>query len=182
MSEPTIADIQTEIAALRREIGELRARQTPPARTEQPDAADDLRQRLAEKDALNGISVGHRITQIRGDGGSGTASYSVSIDAAADLPTDEQIAEKVARLAPLVQNPLVLRALRDLARPHFEGKDKRRSKSDLAASLGVGEAEVEAAMTPLLDRYEVTWGKDASGQEYYEWTGNTLAMTLLILG
>ncbi len=180
MSEPTITDIQAEIAALRREMGELRARAAP-APPEQTDAAGDLRRSLTEKDKPNGLSVTHRITQIRGDGGSGTASYSVSVDDAADLPTDEQIAEKVARLAPLVQ-PLALRALSRLAEPHFEGKDKRRAKSDLAASLGVGEAEVEAAMTPLLDRYEVTWGKDASGQEYYEWTGNTLAMTLLILG
>jgi hypothetical protein len=182
MSETTIADIQTEIAALRREMGELRARTAAPAMPQPPDAANDLRRHLAEKDKANGISVSHRITQIRADGGSGTASYSVSISDAADLPTDEQIAEKVARLAPLVGNPLALRALRDLARPHFEGRDKRRAKSDLAASLGVGEAEVEAALTPLLDRYEVTWGKDSSGQEYYEWTGNTVAMTLLIHG
>jgi len=31
--------------------------------------------------------------------------------------------------------------------------------------LGVIEAEVEAALTPMLDKYGVRWGKDAAGQE-----------------
>ena len=182
MSEPTLADVQAELAALRREMDEVRARTAPAPMNDQPDDMETLRRGLAEKDRRNGLTVSHRVTQIRGDGGSGNASYSVSFDNAADLPTDAQIAEKVARLAPLVGNPLALRALRDLAAPHFEGRDKRRAKSDLAASLGATEAEVEAALTPLLDHYEVTWGKNSSGREYYEWTGNGLAMTLLIFG
>ncbi len=184
MSETTIADVQNEIAALRRELNELRA--APPPFQEQADAGaaihHQLKQKLAEKDKQNGIAVGSLCTQIRGNGGAGTAYSVVTITAAADLPTDEQIAEKIARLSLFVQNPLVLRALRCLLEPHFENQDKRRTKADLAASLGVSEGEVEAALTPLLDHYEVTWGKDASGQEYYKWTGNTFAMTLLIHG
>lgn len=182
MSDTTIADIQNEIAALRREISELRAVpavSSPQEQAEDPTAA--LRRNLAEKGEHNGITVMHRISQVS-DRGSGSASYSRSFSGTPGLPTDEQIAEKITRLSPLIQNPLALRALRRLAEPHFEGRDKRRSKADLAASLGVGEAEVEAALAPLLDHYEVTWGKDSSGQEYYEWTGNSFAMTLLIHG
>jgi hypothetical protein len=98
----------------------------------------------------------------------------------AELPTDEQIAEKVTRLALFVHNPLILRTLRCLAEPLFDNQKMRRSKADLAARLGVSEVEVETALAPILDRYEVTWGKNASGQEYYEWTGNSFPMTLLI--
>lgn len=50
------------------------------------------------------------------------------------------------------------------------------------ALLGRHEAEVEPALMPMLDKYGVRWGKDASGQEYYEWSGDSFAMMLLILG
>ena len=48
--------------------------------------------------------------------------------------------------------------------------------------LGVIEAEVEAALTLMLDKYGVRWGKDAAGQEYYTWSGDRFAMLLLIRG
>ena len=41
---------------------------------------------------------------------------------------------------------------------------------------------MEAALTPMLERYGVRWGKNASGEEYYEWSGDGFAMLLLILG
>ena len=179
MSEMTLAEMQAEIVALRREISETRVVSPAPA---PPDTIEQLRQQLQEKGKQNGMSVGFRTSQFRENGSSGTASSSNTLHDATDLPSDEKIAEKIARLAVLIQTPLALRALRCLAEPHFEGRDKRRSKSDLAASLGVGEAEIEAVMALLLDNYEVTWGKDKTGQEYYEWTGNSFAMLVLIHG
>ena len=188
MSEPTLADVQTDLAALRQELDGLRARLTAAAPPEQDltNVAGDamrrqLKQSLAEKGNSSGLSVGCLINQIRGNGGAGTAFNIVTLGDASALPTDEQIAEKVARAAVFAGNPLILRALRCLAEPYFDGQEMRRSKADLAAALGVSEAEVEAALTPLLDRYDVRWGKDASGQEYYTWSGNGFAMTLLIL-
>jgi len=187
MSEPTITDIQNDLAALRREMDGLRARLTAaPAEQDAPDIGQimrrQLKQSLTEKSKTTGISVGSLINQVRGTGGEGTAFNIVTPDEVSDLPTDEQIAEKVARLSLFVQNPLILRALRCLAEPYFDDKEMRRSKADLAALLGITEAEVEAALTPMLDKYEVRWGKDAEGQEYYTWSGNGFAMMLLILG
>lgn len=189
MSEPTLADVQNDLAALRRELDALRARLAASAPPEQDltNMAGDtmrrqLKQSLAEKNKATGISVGSLINQVRGKGGAGTAFNIVTLDEVSDLPTDEQIAEKVARAAVFAQNPLILRALRCLAEPYFDDKEMRRSKAELAAALGVSEAEVEAALTPTLDKYEVRWGKDAEGQEYYTWSGNGFAMMLLILG
>lgn len=189
MSEPTIADVQNDLAALRQELDGLRARlatATPPDQDLTNMAGDAMRrhlkQSLAEKGKSSGLSVGSLINQIRGSGGAGTAFNIVTLDEASDLPTDEQIAEKAARASVFAQNPLILRALRCLAEPYFDDQEMRRSKADLAAALGVSEAEVEAALTPMLDKYEVRWGKDAEGQEYYTWSGNGFAMMLLILG
>lgn len=189
MSEATLAELQKDLAALRQELDGLRTRMaaaTPQDKDLTNVAVDSmqlfLKQRLAEKGKGSGVAVGGLITQIRANGGAGASINVVTLHEAADLPTDEQIAEKIARLSLFVQNPLVLRTLRCLLEPHFENQEKRRTKADLAASLGVGESEIEAAMTPLLDQYEVTWGKDALGQEYYDWTGNGFAMLLLIVG
>jgi len=189
MSEVTLADVQNDLAALRRELDGLRARLAASAPPEQDLAnmAGDamrrhLKQSLAEKNKTSGISVGSLINQIRGEGGAGTSFDIVTLCDASDLPTDAQIAEKVARVAVFAQNPLILRALRGLAEPYFDGQEMRRSKADLAADLSVTEAEVEAALTPMLDRYGVRWGKDAAGQEYYTWSGDRFAMLLLIRG
>jgi len=185
MSKPTIADVQNDLAALRREMDSLRARLTAAG----PDAPDvgqitrnNLRQNLAEKGTGSGMSVGSIVNQIRAHGNEGTAVNIVTLHAVGDLPTDAQIAEKVARLALFVQNPLTLRALRCLAEPYLDDQEMRRTKADLSALLGASEAEVEAALTPMLEKYEVRWGKDAAGQEYYEWTGNSFPILLLILG
>jgi hypothetical protein len=189
MSEPTIADVQNDLAALRRELDGLRARMAASAPPEQDltNIAGDamrrhLKQSLAEKGKSSGLSVGSLINQIRGDGGAGTAFNIVTLHDASDLPTDEQITEKVVRAAAFAQNPLILRALRCLAEPYFDGQEMRRSKAELAAILGVTEADVEAALTPMLDKYGVRWGKDAAGQEYYTWSGDRFAMLLLIRG
>lgn len=185
MSEPTIADVHNDLAALRREMDGLRTKLTAVA----PDAPDvgqitrnNLRQNLAENGAGSGISVGNIVNQIRAQGNEGTAINIVNLRAASDLPTDAQVAEKIARLALFVQNPLTLRALRCLVEPHFDDQEMRRTKADLSALLGASEAEVEAALTPMLGRYEVRWGKDSAGQEYYEWTGNSFPILLLVLG
>lgn len=189
MIEATLADVQNDLAALRRELDALRARLAASALPEQDmiNVAGDamrrhLKQSLTEKNKASGISVGSLINQIRGEGGAGTSFDIVTLCDASDLPTDEQIAEKVARAAVFAQNPLILRALRCLAEPYFDGKEMRRSKADLAAALGVAEADVEAALTPMLDKYGVRWGKDAAGEEYYTWSGDRFAMLLLIRG
>jgi len=187
MSEPTIADLQNDLAALRREVDGLRARlDDAPAGQDAPDVGQimrrQLKQNLAEKGAGSGISIGCLVNQIRAGGNEGTAFGVTNLREAADLPTDEQVTEKIARLSVFVQNPLTLRALRCLVEPHFDNQEMRRTKADLATTLGVTEAEVEAALTPMLDKYEVRWGKAADGQEYYTWPGNGFAMMLLILG
>ena len=189
MSEMTLTDVQSDLAALRQELDGLRVRLAASAPPEQDlaNVAGDimrrhLKQSLAEKDKTSGISVGSLINQIRGEGGAGTSLDIVTLCDASDLPTDEQIAETVARVAVFAQNPLILRALRCLAEPYFDGKEMRRSKAELAAALTVAEADVEAALTPMLDRYGVRWGKDAAGQEYYTWSGDRFAMLLLIRG
>lgn len=185
MSEPTIVDVQNDLAALRREMDGLRARLTAAG----PDAPDvgqitrnNLRQNLAEKGTGSGMSVGSIVNQIRAQGNEGTTVNVVNLHAASDLPTDAQVAEKIARLALFVQNPLTLRALRCLVEPHFDNQEMRRMKADIATRLGASETEVEAALTPMLERYEVRWGKDSAGQEYYEWTGNSFPILLLIQG
>lgn len=189
MSEVTIADVQNDLAALRQELEGMRARlaaSAPPAEDLTNVAGEAMRrhlkQSLAGENKATGISVGSLINQVRGTGGAGTAFNIVTLDEASDLPTDEQIAEKVARAAVFAQSPLLLRALRCLAEPYFEDKEMRRSKADLSARLGVTEAEVEAALTPMLDRYGVRWGKDVAGEEYYTWSGDSFAMMMLILG
>lgn len=187
MSEPTITDLQNDLAALRREMDGLRARlDDAPAGQDAPDVGKimrhHLKQNLAEKGAGSGISIGCIINQIRAGGNEGTTFGVTNLHEAADLPTDEQITEKIARLAVFVQNPLTLRALRCLVEPHFDNQEMRRTKADLAAMLGATEADVEAALTPMLDKYEVRWGKDADRQEYYTWPGNGFAMLLLTQG
>ncbi len=187
MSEPTVTDIQNDLAALRREVDGLRARlDAAPAGQDAPDVGQimrrQLRQSMTEKGAGSGISIGCVINQIRAGGNEGTAFGLNNIHGAADLPTDAQITEKIAQLSAFVRNPLTLRALRCLVEPHFEDREMRRTKADLAARLGVTEAEVEAALIPMLDKYEVRWGKAADGQEYYTWPGNGFAMLLLTQG
>ncbi|MDQ2799048.1 MAG: hypothetical protein M3Y13_05330, partial [Armatimonadota bacterium] len=91
MSEPTIADVQNDLAALRSELDGLRARLTAAAPPEQDltDIAGDamrrqLKQSLAEKDKAAGISVGSLINQIRGGGGAGTSFDIVTLCDASD--------------------------------------------------------------------------------------------------
>ena len=189
MNESTLADIQNDLDSLRQELKALQAWKAtalPPEKDLHSVAGDalqrQLKQSLTENNKTSGISVGSLINQIRGTGGAGTSFDIVTLQDASDLPTDEQIAEKVARMAVFVQNPLILRALRDLAEPYFDGKEMRRSKADLAAALNVTEAEVQDALTPMLDKYGVRWGKDTDGQEYYTWSGDRFAMLLLIRG
>ena len=187
MSEPTLTDIQNDLATLRREVDGLRARlEAAPAGQDAPDVGQimrrHLKQSLTEKGSGSGISIGCVINQVRAGGNEGTAFGVTNLQEASDLPTDEQITEKIAQLSVFVRNPLTLRALRCLVEAHFDDKEMRRPKADLAARLGVTEAEVEAALTPMLDKYEVRWGKDADGQEYYTWPGNGFAMLLLTQG
>lgn len=189
MSQATIEELQTDLATVRQELAALRSYLAPAAPPE-PESYKvvgealerELKLKLEAKEKTSGLSVGNIITQIRHKNGSGTAYSVIALLDAADLPTEEQIAEKVARLSVFAQNPLILRALRCLAEPYFEAQPMRRFKADLAASLNVEEAEVEAALIPLLDRYNLRWGKDSTGQEYYEWDGNGFAMMLLIHG
>ena len=189
MSQATIEELQNDLAIMRQELAALRSHLAASAPPEQEpykvvgEALErGLKLRMDEREKTSGLSVGSIITQIRHKGGSGTAYSVIALSDAADLPTEEQIAEKVARLSIFARGPLILRALRCLAEPYFDAQPMRRRKADLAASLKVGEAELEAALIPLLDRYNLRWGKDSSGQEYYEWDGNGFAMMLLIHG
>ena len=187
-------DLQAQVDALRRDVDALKAavedRQSPKPQQEGSfadrfgnDLKKTLMQKLIEKGKEAGIAAGFVITQTNADNqGSSTVRYSLvtRLDAT-ELPSDEEIGQRIKRLTPLITNPLVLRALRELAKFRFERKAMRQTAANLAAALGVGETEVEEALSPLVADGTLRQVRTGA-EEFYEWDGNSLAMVLLIHG
>jgi hypothetical protein len=183
-------DVQQQIDALRRDVDELRntfqALRSQGSLGQDPvDVAgnalkEHLQRQLQEKGKRSGLSVATVIVQTNLNGSSGVTFGITTLDDVSDLPSDDRIAVKCARVAALVQNPLALRALRRLAEPFAEGRAMMRTRAELAGSLGASEAEVDEALRPLVASNTLQQKRTATGEEVYEWGGNDLAMVLLV--
>jgi hypothetical protein len=181
-------DLQQQLDALRRDLDDLRGKLQPSPAGVSPDAAnhvsDAIKQHLQDELDKNskswGISVGAIVAQL-GPQTFSMAINNVTLTDESNLPSDEKIVEQVERLARYVQDPRLLRALRYLLAPFFEGKPKQRTMAELAAALGVSPAEVEQIVRPVVEDKEMRWSKNADGEEFYEWSGNGLPMAMMVL-
>lgn len=185
-------NLPTEIESLRRDVDALKAAlgSIQPTGPQEGSFADqfmgELRNNLLkaidEKNGEAGIAAGFVIVQTDAGRGNTTTRYSiVTAPDVADLPTDEKIDERIQRLAPLIQTPLTLRALREFAKLRFERKGMRRTATQVAIALGVSEEEMEAVFAPLVANGTLRQVK-TGGEEFYEWDGNGMAMVLLVHG
>lgn len=183
-----MSDVPYNLDVLRGEVAELRA-MVEDLRGGQPRDSDldegkmqmmRLRRDL-KGDRKYGLATASIVSQI-GKSHSGTAFGGITLDSADGLPSDTDIAEKVERLSRFVADPLIFRALRCLAEPLFDGQPMKRTKTELAARLGVGEDELEDALRPVIDGEELRWSKTGAGEESYEWTGNGMPMLMLMHG
>jgi putative zinc finger protein len=95
-----------------------------------------------------------------------SSDYSQWTDAA-ELPSAQHLIDMLTRL---VSNPLALRAQHKLVEHLFDGVPMVLvlPKAELAAALGVGEAELEKALLPLVADETLRWHKTAAGEECYE--------------
>jgi hypothetical protein len=165
----------SELEALRSEIEDLRAQlkairdRSGEAEPSQSDVDAYVRRRLKEtiekEGGTGGIAVYTVVVADNGKGGVGSA-HSLTTTARADrLPTAAQPNERFVGFA---TRPLVARAVRALVAPHFEGRQMSVAKGELAASLGISEGELEAALRPLVADGTLKWTKDADGAESFE--------------
>jgi hypothetical protein len=139
-----------------------------------------VRQTMDTQNAEYGLAVSNIITQVGRKGSKGTAFSIVTVDKPDDLPSDALIAERVARVALLVQDPLAMRIFRSLIALRFAGRPMRASAAELASALAETPDGVEAALAPLVASGVVQRALAANGTVEYEWDGNNhIAMTIL---
>lgn len=169
-----MSDVREELAQLRRELDALKARLP----IEEPSEAfgggtsgqvneavlRHLQANLEREGKSRGIGIS-RVVVFYGEGGTGIWSGHITMSSVDEMPKGDKLRESVAALA---TDPLALRAVRKLIEPFFEGEPMQRTKSELAAALGVTEAEVERSLLPLVADKRLRWSKTATGEELYE--------------
>lgn len=183
-----MSDVQYNLDILRGEVAELRAmvEELRDGRSEDSDPNSinlktNLEKSLQKAGRSSGFAVANLTAQVRVGGHSGTAFGIYTLEKPADLPSDEEIEAKVARLALFTQSPIYLKVLKFLAEPCFDGEPMARTKSELMVRLKFrAPADCDKALKPLLAAGILRRGRTDGGSETYEWDGNGLAMMLLI--
>ncbi len=144
---------------------------------------DKLREGMAAQDSPFGLAAVNMVVQAHRGGGGGTAFSIVTMDGRTDLPTDEHIEQKIGRVAPLIADPLVLRALRQFYSLRFEGKSPRATAQELAGMLAADVSRVEEVLRPLVANQTIHRGLTPDGTPFFEFDGNNhLIATLLFRG
>ena len=167
-------DIQEELAQLRRDVDELRARFPAgelsgyfgEGTSGQVNEAlvRHLQVTMEKEGKTRGIAICRLVVSCN-EGGSMCRSGIITMRSTADLPKGDRLSQSVTALA---TDPLALRAVRKLIEPYFEGKPTQMLTAELAAALGTGEDELEASLRPLVADRMLRWSKMATGEEAYE--------------
>jgi hypothetical protein len=188
-----MSDLQSEVAALRREVAELRAglealrsqEQHPPA-SDGERASQKLKEDLARSGKPAGIAVLEGVVLQRGQD-SCTASGGQKIwTSADDLPSAQKLIDMITGLA---SEPLALRAMYKLVERFFEGGPRHKRpdeqmilpKAELAVALDIGETDLEKALLPLVANETLRWSKTATGEECYGFVRSDTFLHLLAL-
>jgi len=138
---------------------------------------------MAESGSPYGLGVVNMVLQANLKGGGGTAFSIVTIDGLAELNSEDQIPEKIARITALTADPLVLRALRLFYVLRFEGKPPHATAAEIAVRLGADEARIDALLQPLVADQIIQRGLAPDGTPFYQFDGNNhLVATLLFRG
>lgn len=168
--EPKL-DEQSEIAALRHEMAELRAGiQALESKTGKTNGAphDDLTRRMQiemeKEDRPASVGVLRSTVFLNKKGGNSTLGTENIMGAVDKLPA----VESVIALCASLNSPLAVRALYLLFQRVYAQEPVRQSKAELAAALSVGETELEDAFRPLVANEVIRWGKNFEGQDYYQ--------------
>jgi hypothetical protein len=169
-----MSNVQEEIARLRRDVDELKARLSapaPPAYFGNDTSAQvneavlrHLQEDLQREGASRGIAIS-RVVVFYGEGGTGIWSGHITMSRAASMPKGDKLRDSVAALA---TDPIALRAARTLLERFFDGKPMQMTKAELAAAVGASEAEIERSLLPLVADRRLRWSKTATGDEMYE--------------
>lgn len=185
--------------ALRAEIEALRARLSA-LETAQPSVSDSTvlprsegdyleyfndhiqAQLKRDREALNGqfaFAVMSSVAQSGRDGNIGTSFGLTTFDQVADLPTDEQLAQRREH-ALLYLNPVVLPVLRTFYELRFAGKPMRATAAELAARVGTSAEEVTEALRPLVELKKIERGLHADNTPFYQWGGDKAVAVALL--
>lgn len=165
-----MSDIQQELEALRREVGELRtglqAIETKQGKDKEEPWADMSRRMKADmekKGTVAVVGVQRNVVFARKSEEDSVFGFEWSMNDVNKLPTEEKLIELMTPLG----DPLALRALYLLFRRVYEGHWFQMDKADLAAALGVEEPEMERALLPLVGNGTLRWSKQRD-HEYYQ--------------
>lgn len=182
-----MSDVQYNLDILRGEVSELRAmvEELRDGRSEDSDPNSinlktNLEKSLQKAGRSSGFAVANLTAQVRVGGHSGTAFGIYTLEKPADLPSDEEIEAKVARLALFTQSPIYLKVLKALAERCFDGEPMASTKISLAARFPSHQADLDNALKSLLAAGILSRSLNENDEETYEWDGNGLAMMLLV--
>jgi hypothetical protein len=166
-----MSDVRAELEELRRDINEIRramgmSRSPHDVPDDNPAVGldRDLKAQLQQKGRSAGIAVMRvAVTKRLGEREQTTAGTTTDHwTAFEDLPSEEKVAQNLEAYA---ANPLTVRALYGFLRAFFDGKPMRLSQSELSRDLGVGEAELEMALQPLIEKEVVKRKRSADSPE-----------------
>ncbi|MBW3623725.1 MAG: hypothetical protein KY468_09995 [Armatimonadetes bacterium] len=167
-----MSDLQAELASLRRDLEDLRAKvegrpvpPPPPPHNPMDDFSENLRADLNKKGRNAGIGSMRMalLLQMKGFTRAGTTSSTwTSLE---DMPTEEQVRKNLEAYA---KDPLTIRALYGFLRPFFEGKPLTLTGAELAESLGTDEGKVAAALQALIESDVIKEKRTAEGQAMYQ--------------
>jgi hypothetical protein len=171
-----MSDMREELERLRRDLDQLAARlpvgDAWPADEYGGGSSGRVNQALvrhleadmAKEGKTRGIAI-CRVVVTKNEGGIAIRSGIITSTRAEDFQKPTKLRDSVVALA---TDSLALRAVRKLVEPYFDGKLMRITKAELAAALGVSEAEVEHSLRPLVSDKMILWSKTADGEEAYE--------------
>jgi hypothetical protein len=180
-----MSEASNELESLRREVAELKAG-LEALRSQDPSYQHMLHnfmhRKLKEGAAQKGKSAGvgvmwDVVLYQRAENNVFSANTRFWFDGAA-LPSEQRLMETAAAFA---SRPLVVRALYRFVQHFLDGGAMTLPKSELAAAMGISDAELEDTLRPLVADETLRWGKTAEGEEYYEWLQPNAFLVLLAL-
>ncbi len=180
--------LEKEVAALRQEVEAMRAAfqaQQPKEQDAKESggpgwadlAVEQIRSQLAGGGFTRGIGVIRAVLLQNSETSTSGCYGSVTLGSLEDVPTEEQLQAK----AELFGNVLTLRVFAQLETLFLQGQALTFTRSEMAKTLNVADADLEAALRPAVKHGLLRWIKTASGEEGYEREYNDVDMLLLTL-
>lgn len=141
----------------------------------------DLKNKRKQKGSAFALGLVHAITQSADGGTQGTALGIRTFESIEDLPDDQTLMQRLSRMQQLTSDPAIPRVFRHLYALRFGGKEMRATAEELAKATGTTAERITDLLKPLVADRTLMLLRDGDTGETYEWEGNDVAITTLLL-